>query len=132
LFDWTSVNWLAVVAAAEVGLLTGVIWYAPPLAGGVAKRAGIGLPSARPIAAAASALIVLVIAIVLALFERAIGASSIVDGALVGGVTWLGFVLTGTLTIALFENRSVQYVVIRAGQTLLSMVAMGAVIGAWR
>ena len=132
MFDWTSVNWLAVVAAAVVGLLIGIVWYAPPLVGGVAKRASIGLPSTEPIAAAASALVVLVIATVLALFDRAIGANSIVDGAIVGGVTWFGFVLTGTITIALFENRSVEYIVIRAGQALLSMVAMGALIGAWR
>jgi len=131
-FDWTSVNWLAVVAAAGVGLLIGIIWYAPPLFGRLAPGAGIRLPKPTPPTAAASAGIVLLTAYVLALFERAIGASSVADGALVGGIGWLGFMLTGALSNAVFEKRSAQYVAITAGQLLLSLVVMGAIIGAWR
>jgi hypothetical protein len=131
-FDWVSVNWLAVVAAALVGLLIGIIWYAPPVFGGIAKRTGIGLPSARPAAAAASTGIVLLTAYVLALFERATGAASLVDGAIVGGTSWLGFMLTAALSNALFEKRSAAYVAITSGQLLLSLLAMGAMIGSWR
>ena len=132
MFDWTGGNWLAVVAAAIVGLLIGIIWYAPPFFGRLAAGAGVGLPKRNANTAATSAVIVLVIAYALALIVRAVGANSVFDGAVVGGTVWLGFVLTLVLSSATFENRSLRYVAITTGQRLLSLVVMGAVLGAWR
>ena len=71
----------------------------------------------------------LVMAYVLALLCAALGARSALDGALVGVVAWLGFTFTTTAAIALFDRRSWMFVLLTGGQSLVSLVAMGAVLG---
>ena len=90
------------------------------------------MPNRKPATAVASAGIVLAISYVLAVLVRAIGAESVVDGALAGAVVWLGFVLTLGLSSAIFEKRTLRYVAITAGQSLVSLTLMGALFGAWR
>jgi ethanolamine transporter EutH len=132
MFDPLNVNWLAVFVAAAVGLAVGIAWYAPPILGNRARQAAVPTPGRDPKAAAASIVTVALMAYVLALVLGAMEVSSVLDGAIVGVVAWLGFVFTTVMAIALFERRSFLYVAVTAGQPLLALVAMGAVIGAWR
>lgn len=72
---------------------------------------------------------VLVTAYTLALLARAVGAASIIDGAILGFVAWLGFVATWTLSAVTFERKPWVYWYLNAGQGLVALVVMGAVIG---
>jgi hypothetical protein len=131
-FDWAGVNWLAVIVAAAVGLAIGIIWYAPPVFGKRARAVGMTLPVAGQITPMNYALtvgIVLVTSYALALLSRAVGVTSIIDGAVVGFVAWLGFVATWALTVVTFEGKPWSHWFFKAGQGLASMVVMGAIIG---
>jgi Protein of unknown function (DUF1761) len=131
--DFTAVNWLAVVIAAVVGAVIALIWYAPQVFGRHwAAAAGVELlaPSqAPPITIALAVVTVLVTAYALALLARAVGAASIVDGAILGFVAWLGFVATWTISAVTFEHKPWAYWYLNAGQGLVALVVMGAVIG---
>ena len=132
LFDWTAVNWAAIVIAAAVGLAIGIIWYSPQVFGKRARAAQMALPVAGQISArdyALTVLIVLVTAYALALLVGAVGAAGIVEGAVVGFVVWLGFVATWALTALTFEHKPWIHWVLTAGQGFASMVVMGAIIG---
>jgi hypothetical protein len=55
--------------------------------------------------------------------------ASLTDGVIVGFVVWLGFAAVPTLNSVLFEGRGLEYWLINAGFALISILAMGAIIG---
>jgi hypothetical protein len=129
-----SINWLAVVVAAVVGLVIGFVYYAPQLMGRRwAASAGATLPSGTPPAMTLVGTIVsvLITAVALGVLASATGATGN-DGAALGFICWLGFVLTWTVSGALYERRSWTYVWITALQGLISLLVMGAIIGYWQ
>jgi hypothetical protein len=132
-WDFTGVNWIAVVIAAVVGLVIGFVWYAPQVFGRRwAESAGIELPgpgNVQPTVYVLAVVSVLVTAYVLALLVKATGAASIIDGAVLGFLAWLGFVATWTLTGVIFERKPWMYWYLNAGQGLISLVVMGAILG---
>ena len=70
-------------------------------------------------------------AYVLARFVLHYGAASILEGAVIGFMAWLGFVATVTLASVFYESRPSRLWVINNGYLLLSLVVMGAILGAW-
>jgi hypothetical protein len=52
-------------------------------------------------------------------------------GAAAGALTAIWVVL-GIATVALFERRPPAYIAINGGYWLVSLVAMGTILGAWR
>lgn len=131
--DFGAVNWLAVIVAAVVGIVIGIIWYAPPVFGRRwARAAGIELPQpgqVQPMTYVGAVVTALVTAYVLAVLIGGLGAAALVDGAIVGAVVWLGFVATYLASGVFFERRSTEWWAINAGQALVSLVVMGAIIG---
>jgi hypothetical protein len=133
--DFTNLSWVGVIVAAVAGLVIGFLWYSPQLFGRRwAAGAGIQLPTGTPspMILAGSVVLVLITAYVLAVIAKAAGVASIVDGALLGFLAWLGFVLTWTANGLFFERKPTDYVAINAGQGLVSLVVMGAIIGYFR
>jgi hypothetical protein len=94
--DWTGVSWLAVVVAAVVGLVIGFVWFLPQVFGRQwAAASGRELPARGEqnwATIAYSAVGTLVAAYVLALAAGAVGATTLVDGALLSFLAWLGFI----------------------------------------
>jgi hypothetical protein len=131
--DFAGVNWVAVVVAAVAGIIVGFVWYAPPVFGRRwARAAGIELPAAgqaQPATYAGAVVIALVTAYVLAVLSQGLGAATLVDGAIVGVLVWLGFVATWFASGVFFERRSGEWWAINAGQAVVSLVVMGAIIG---
>lgn len=131
--DFGGVNWIAVVVAAVVGIVIGFIWYAPPVFGRRwARVSGVELPQpgeVQPMTYVGAVVTALVTAYVLAVLIEGLGAASLADGAIVGAVAWLGFVATYLASGMFFERRSTEWWVINAGQALVSLVVMGALIG---
>ena len=77
----------------------------------------------------------LVEAIFMALFVKAMGRmnggmATLASGAFAGFLIWLGFVATTSLTNKLFAGQLKAWV-IEVGNHLVTMVLMGAIVGAW-
>ena len=131
--DFGGVNWVAVIVAAVAGIVIGFIWYAPPVFGRRwARASGIELPQpgqVQPMTYVGAIVAALLTAYVLAVLSEAMGVATLADGALVGVVVWLGFVATYLASGVFFERRSTEWWAINAGQAVVSLVIMGAIIG---
>ena len=131
--DWTGVNWLAVVVAAVVGVVIGFVWFLPQVFGRTwAAASGRELPApgeANWATIVYSAVGTLVASYVLALVADGLGASTLVEGVLLGFIAWLGFVVPASLNSVFFEGRSTTWWTITAGFWLVVLVVMGAIIG---
>jgi hypothetical protein len=53
-------------------------------------------------------------------------------GATAGFLAGFGWVAMGMGLVALFERRSLKYVLINGGYLTVALTAMGAILGAWR
>jgi Protein of unknown function (DUF1761) len=130
------INWLAVLAAAVSTFAIGGLWYSPVLFG----RAWMTVNNLNEAELAKSNMakifglsffFALIMAANLAAF-LAEPKTTAVWGATAGFLAGFGWVTLGIATIALFERRSWQYVLINGGYMTLSFVVMGLIIGAWR
>jgi hypothetical protein len=132
IFDFTGINWLAVIVASVLGVAIGFVWYMPQVFGRRwAAAIGRDLPNSGEVSPAiylVNVVQALVVAYVLALLISGLGAASLTEGVIVGFVVWLGFAAVPTLNSVLFERRSLEYWMINAGYALVSIVAMAAVI----
>jgi len=132
--DYTGLNWVAVIAAAVANVVIGFVWYLPQVFGRRwAAASGQPLPTAGQVPATtyvAGVVLALIAAYVLTLVAGAMGAATLVDGAIVGFLAWLGFAATATVGAVIFEARSWEYWAVNAGYYLVALVVMGAVIGA--
>ena len=127
-----AVNWIAVVVARVMRFAIGAGWYAPGVFGRRWQEGG-GLqrgPSEMPSALAVQGIGSLVMAWVLAQVIGHYGATGAVDGALVGFLMWLGFVVTIMLPGVMFEKRPMSFFAIYSGYQLVTLVVMGAILGA--
>lgn len=133
--DYTGVNWVAVIVAAAANIVIGFIWYMPQVFGtrwsALSGRALPQVGQIPPLTYVYGVVVALVIAYVLAVVEKGLGASGITDGAVVGFLAWLGFVATTSYGSVLWEGRPVEYWMINAGNALVGLVVMGAIIGYW-
>jgi hypothetical protein len=131
--DFAGVNWLAVIVAAVAGIIVGFIWYAPPVFGRRwARASGIELPQpgeVQPMTYIGGVVTAAVTAYVLAVLIGGLGATTLVDGVIVGVVVWLGFVATWLASGVFFERRTTEWWAINAGQAIVSLAIMGAIIG---
>jgi hypothetical protein len=131
--DFAGVNWLAVVVAAVGGIIVGFIWYAPPVFGRRwARASGIELPQpgeVQPMTYIGGVVTAAVTAYVLAVLIGGLGATTLVDGVIVALLVWLGFIATWLASGVFFERRSTEWWAINAGQAIVSLALMGAIIG---
>ncbi len=129
------INLWALVVAALAKMAIGSLWYAP-FAYGNAWMTAAGVTPAQMKAAMPKAMAVdllgsLVTALILMHVVRYAGADSVVHGATMGFLCWLGFVAATTLAAVFYEGRSLKLFFINNGFLLLSLMVMGAIIGAW-
>ncbi len=130
-----SINYLAVLAAAAATFLVGGLWYSPVMfqrawmnanniteadlaGGGTGKIFGLAFVFA------------VVMSLDLAIFLNAPG-TTVTWGATAGALTAV-WVALGIGTVALFERRPAAYTAINGGYWFVSLVLMGAILGAWR
>lgn len=129
------VNWLTVLAAAVVRFVIGGVWFAPFAFGpawgrlvkldAVAARARMGRAMAVDFAAG------FVCAWVLVVLYQFLHIGGFVSGARTAFFLWLGFIAMPFLSSAAFEGRPMTLFAITGGFWLVSLVAMGGLIGAW-
>ncbi len=129
------VNYLAVLVAALVYFFLGFLWY------GVLFR-DAWMKWERPLAPTPNGhniplmyLFAFVLALVLCWALALVcewRKASLVSGAGLGLLMWIGFVMTTTFTTTMFEERPHHLFAINYGYCLTGMVIAGAILGAWK
>ena len=131
-----GVNYLAVIVAAIVAVIIGVVYYGPPaIASAVARAIGwTRATAARPAPAqmATGVVVALVNAWVLAVLALNLGGSSITDGIVLGILMWLGFIATVTAALVAFEGRSWSWWTVENIHHVIVQAVIGAIVTAWR
>ena len=134
--DFSTLNYLAVLAAAVSTFLLGGLWYSPMLFGKAWMRANSFTDADLQTFSKArmfgwSFVFALVMALNLAMFLADPG-TNVTWGMAAGALAGLGWVAMGIAIIGVFENRSWAYIAINGGYMTLAFIIMGAIIGAWR
>ncbi len=127
-----NLNWLAILFAAISTFLIGGIWYA------IFKNAWMSANNFSeadlnnrnmPKVFLLSFLFSLIMSINLALF---IGKEDLIFGTIAGFMTGFGWIAFAIGIIALFENKSMKYVLINGGYMIVAFTVMGLILGAWK
>ncbi|MGA8165190.1 MAG: DUF1761 domain-containing protein [Waddliaceae bacterium] len=131
-----EVNYVAVIIAVVVYMAIGGIWYSPKFFGQIwVENMGYRPEELTGHAKAwlGSIANAVVMAFVLAVFIHYFGESNektAYNGACVGVLAWLGFVLPTQFSGVLWERRPLKVLFIHAGCMLLTLIIMGTIIGA--
>lgn len=134
--DFSSINYLAVLAAAVSTFVLGGLWYSPLLFGKAWMQANSFTDADLQTFSKArmfgwSFFFALVMALNLAMFLAG-PTTNVTWGMAAGGLAGLGWVAMAIAIIGVFENRSWTYILINGGYMTVAFVIMGAIIGAWR
>jgi hypothetical protein len=133
--DLSTLNWLAVVAAALVPFVTGFLWWGPLFGKAWMDAAGMTEEQVKSANMArvfgGSAVLQLVMAFCLAMFLNTpeIGLH---EGAFYGFLTGAGWVAPAMAVSALFEQRSLKYMLLHGAYWTVTLTLMGVVLGGWR
>jgi hypothetical protein len=131
----TTINYLAVLAAAVSDLAVGALWYSPILFGKAWMKANgfteESLKGGNPaVTFGVTFLLALVISYILALFLGS--AESSAGWGFAAGLL-AGIAAAAALAIiALFERRTAGYILVNTGYVLTAFAVKGLIIGAWR
>jgi Protein of unknown function (DUF1761) len=129
-----TLNIWAILAATISAFVIGGLWYSPFLLGSAWKRANgftADPPAAGPKGFAIAFLLSLVMAFNLAMFLNA-PTTTLAFGTTAGFLAGAGWVVTGIGIVAVFEHRSLKYVLINGGYLTVALTVMGAILGGWR
>lgn len=130
-----AVNWLAVLASAASAFVLGALWYSPVMFGKAWMRAS-GVTQEQTESGAAKVFTIAFVlefamAANLAMFLNDPG-TTVSWGATAGFLAGVGWIAFGIGVIALFERRSLAYILVNGGYMGVSLTIMGAILGAWR
>ncbi|MDQ3991867.1 MAG: DUF1761 domain-containing protein [Actinomycetota bacterium] len=128
-----ELNYLAVLVGALAYFAVGGLWYSPVLFSKPWVRATGVDPQGGPPAAlyVITVLLSFVASLALALFARATGASTAVDGAVLGLVAGIGFSVTSLVVTHLYENRPPVLHFINGGYHLVALIVVGVIVTLW-
>ena len=129
-----TLNIWAILAAAISAFVIGGLWYSPVLLVSAWKQANgftADPPAAGPKGFTIAFLLSLVMAFNLAMFLNA-PTTTLSFGATAGFLAGAGWVTTGIGIVAVFEHRSLKYVLISGGYLTVALTVMGAILGGWR
>ncbi|MBI3983935.1 DUF1761 domain-containing protein [Candidatus Microgenomates bacterium] len=135
-----DVNLAAVGVAAVAKWALGAVWYSPVLFGkqwqglitASHKLTTKDMKQGAATAFVGSFFSYLVMAYVLAYFMGLLNVTGWVEGVVVGGWVALGFMVTLSLSNALYEGTRKKLWGINISYTVLGMLLMGAILGFWQ
>jgi hypothetical protein len=129
-----DLNWVAIIVATIIPMVLGALWYSPILFAEPWMRA-VGRTREElgdaSIGYLLSAIAAFLSAYVLARIVKWAEVDDLWNGALVGVFVWAGFVATVLGVTTFFAGRSRTLWLINSGYQLVSLVLMGALLGAW-
>ena len=140
--DFSSINWLAVVACIVVSMISGSLWYNPKtffpawwkVVGAGREQPGMenmGITWALTVLAS-FAQAVFMSFMVTAMGSITPGGATLASGATAGFMLWLGFVAPTYLVNKLFAGHGLKIWAIEVGNHLVNFVLFGVILGAWR
>ena len=139
--NFASVNWLAVIVCVLVSFAVGFFYFSPKVFFDVWWKAlgKTGKPGMDNMGMTwgLTTLASIVIAVSMAFLVPTVaggmtGGVNAVNGALTGFMLWLPFQAATSLSNRLFAQQGLKVWAIEAGNHLIVMVIMGAILGAWR
>lgn len=135
--DFSSINWLAVLACVVVSMISGSLWYNPKTFfpiwwKGIGKTGEPGMQDNMGMTWGLTILSAIVQAIFMAALVSTLGSTTLAAGLQVGFLVWLGFVAPTNLVNKLFAGHGLKIWAIEAGNHLLNFLLFGAILGAWR
>ena len=140
--NFSSINWLAVIACVVVSMIVGSIWFNPKTfypawrkAIGKSESDSVGM-SNPGVMWGLTILASFVQAVFMSLMVTVMGSmtaggATLVSGATAGFLLWLGFAAPSALSNKLFAGQLKAWV-LEQGNHLIVFVLMGAILGAWR
>lgn len=133
-----EINWLSVVIAGIVGIVIGAIWFGPktffPLWWKFLGRDPQQQPGTSKMTVifgttfVAAFVQAIVMAVVIGLAQAAVGNLDAFSGAMVGSLMGVGFAASSSVSHHLFGGFAIKAWVLEAGQDIVSLSAMGAII----
>lgn len=135
---WAAIDWSPVALGVVAAFLFSAVWYGVLFQHAWLRALGIRLediddlqlPMAPAFLMAAVSYVVL--GVVLALLVSWLDLTTVSEGLLLGGLTWLGFNATAFARLVFFEDRPVRLCLIDGGADLATHLIMGALLAAWR
>jgi hypothetical protein len=139
--DFGSINWLAVIVCVLVSFAVGFVYFSPKVffdvwwkalgKKGQPDTSGMGMTWG--LTTVASIVLAVGMAFVVPVVAGAMSSGvNAVSGALTGFMLWVPFQAATSLTNRLFAQHGLKVWAIEAGNHLIVMVIMGAILGAWR
>jgi hypothetical protein len=135
---YLHINILAVLVSAIVTFVIGAVWYSPFLFGkqwmafnGVTPEKAEAMRKDALRLYGISFVCYVVLAAVFAILIRMVHLQSVLGGAKMGGMLWVGFVATVGLTASLYQAKPFKAYALDAGYQLVFMVVMGLILAAW-
>ena len=127
-----DINLLAVLVAGVAHMVTGLVLFQPKLFGNAwARLTGQELkPATQWIAAGIIGH--QVIALVLAMIVYLANATTAAEGAIVGILVWIGFVVTLEIGELIWEKIQFKLFMIRIGNHLAALTIAGVILAVWR
>jgi hypothetical protein len=136
-----EINFVAVGLAALVGIVIGAVWFGPktffPLWWKFLGKKPSEQPGTDNMAVilgstfVAAVIQAIVMAIFIGLAEQATGTMDTFTGLAIGSLVGVGFAATASLSHHLFGGFAIKAWVLEAGQDIVSLAAMGAVIASF-
>lgn len=133
-----SVNIIAIIGSGIVSMIIGFVWYGPLFGKTWAtlqgwSEADMKAKQSQGMAKAYGMMFVgsLVLAAVLGMFSKTLGAITLSDGVMLGFFAWLGFAAPLLLSSVLWEGRSWKLYALNAGYNLVQFVLLGAIVTLW-
>jgi hypothetical protein len=130
-----GVNYLAVIVGMVVAFAIGALWYSPPLFGkqfAASHRLSVEQMRPGPEGFVIGALAGLLNSWALAVLALNLGAKSLTDGLVLGGIVWLGFFASALAGDTVFSKGSWSVWAINAAHALIVQVVVGAIVSVWR
>jgi hypothetical protein len=130
-------NYLAILVSALVYFAMQAVWFTVFMRewlAGIGKTAEqLHQEGARVVLAYLIAFVgALVMAVAISWFTQVTGKQTVIRGVLVGIMAWVGFVLTTWSAEYAFEEKGLRILAVNTGISLIGMVVMGAIQGAWK
>ena len=128
-----EINWFAVLAASLVGFAVGVVWYGPLFGKAWMKIVGLTEEDVAKVNMGKIYVMCLVLELIMATnLAMFLGPdSTLLTGTLYGFLTGFGWVALALAINAMFEQKSLNYMLINGGYWSVVFTLMGLILGAW-
>jgi hypothetical protein len=131
-FQFSGINYLAVLVAWIVHIVMGLIWFRPELFGNEwSKLTGKELKPAKRWLIPGLIGHLLMIFVLLALIKLT-NASTGFNGMFIGLLAWIGFVVPMESGELVWEKIPFRLFLLRTGNQLIGMAVAGFILGAWQ